>query len=126
MASATAMYHTGKNPLRRLRRDSGEVVIAKSPTQRKLHKAFLRYHDPNNWPLLRDALARMGRRDLIGYAKKQLVPPRQPANWQPPESQQQGPRSKKQPVAGNFRTQHTGLPPSTDSRARKRRGAAPR
>jgi len=121
MASATAMYHTGKNPLRRLRRDSGEVAIPKSPTQRKLHKAFLRYHDPNNWPLLREALMRMGRKDLIGYAKKQLIPPRQPANWQPPESQQQGPRQKKQPAAGNFRTQHTGLPPSTDSRARKRR-----
>jgi len=121
MASATAMYHTGKNPLRRLRRDSGEVVIPKSPTQRKLHKAFLRYHDPNNWPLLREALVRMGRRDLIGYAKKQLIPPRQPANWQPPESQQKDSRSKKQPAAGAFRTQHTGLPPSNDPRARKRR-----
>ena len=56
MATATTMYHTGKNPLKRIRRDGGDVPIAKSGTQRKLHKAFLRYHDPQNWPMLRDAL----------------------------------------------------------------------
>ncbi|MFI5309357.1 MAG: YgiQ family radical SAM protein, partial [Polyangiales bacterium] len=66
MASATAMYHSGKNPLRKLRREGGEVITVKSPRTRRLHKAFLRYHDPENWPLLREALARMGRSDLIG------------------------------------------------------------
>ena len=45
---------------------------------RRLHKAFLRYHDANNWPLLREALKRMGRADLIGNGKKHLVP-----HWQP-------------------------------------------
>ena len=115
MASATAMYHTGRNPLRKLRRDGGEIASPKSPSQRRLHKAFLRYHDPNNWPLLREALVRMRRQDLIGYAKHQLIPPRQPAGWKPPESQ-----AKKHPGKGSFRTQHTGLPPSTNARARKR------
>jgi len=120
MASATAMYHTGKNPLRKLRRDSGVVAIAKSPTQRKLHKAFLRYHDPNNWPLLRQALVRMRREDLIGYAKNQLIPTRQPAGWEPPDSQQK-PRAKRQPTLGSFQTQHTGLPPRQNNpRAGKR------
>jgi len=47
--------------------------------QRRLHKAFLRYHDPENWPLLRDALKRMGRADLIGNGKHHLVPRWQPA-----------------------------------------------
>ena len=56
MATATAMYHSGKNPLRRVRRDSEEVIIVKGEKQRRLHKAFLRYHDPANWPLLREAL----------------------------------------------------------------------
>ena len=46
---------------------------------RRLHKAFLRYHDPNNWPLLREALRRMGRADLIGSGRQQLVPAYQPA-----------------------------------------------
>ena len=121
MASATAMYHTGKNPLRKLRRDGGEVVIAKGPTQRKLHKAFLRYHDANNWPLLRQALVRMGREELIGYAKTQLIPPRQPAGWVPPEERVGS--GKKEPTPGSFRTQHTGLPPRNDPRARKRKNA---
>jgi len=42
--------------------------------QRRLHKAFLRYHDPENWPLLREALTAMGRTDLIGPGKQHLVP----------------------------------------------------
>ncbi|HEX7043164.1 MAG TPA: YgiQ family radical SAM protein [Burkholderiales bacterium] len=79
MATATAMYYTGKNPLRKVTRDSEEVFTAKRLKQRRLHKAFLRYHDPNNWPLLREALRRMGRADLIGPGKHHLVPPWQPA-----------------------------------------------
>jgi hypothetical protein len=47
--------------------------------QRKLQKAFLRYHDPANWPLLREALKAMGRADLIGPGKRHLIPPWQPA-----------------------------------------------
>ncbi|RLA14599.1 MAG: YgiQ family radical SAM protein [Gammaproteobacteria bacterium] len=79
MATATTMYHTGKNPLHRVRRSGGEVEIAKGGRQRKLHKALLRYHDPDNWPTIRSALKQMGRAELIGYAKRCLVPPRQPA-----------------------------------------------
>ena len=78
MAIATAMYHTGKNPLRKVTVDSEAVDVIRSGRQRKLHKAFLRYHDPENWPLLRDALKAMGRADLIGNGKKNLVPSFQP------------------------------------------------
>src|SRR4029078_904895 len=78
MATATAMYHSGKNPLRRITRDSEPVLIPKGFQVRRLHKAFLRYHDPNNWPLLREALRRMGRADLIGNGPKKLIPPRHP------------------------------------------------
>nr|WP_279589355.1 YgiQ family radical SAM protein [Rhizomicrobium electricum] len=75
MALSTAMYHTGFNPLRPVRRGASEKVDAvKGLKQRRLHKAFLRYHDPENWPLLRDALRAMGRADLIGPGKQQLVP----------------------------------------------------
>ncbi|HVZ73549.1 MAG TPA: YgiQ family radical SAM protein [Polyangia bacterium] len=79
MATATAMYHSGKNPLRKVRRDSEDVPVPKGLKVRRLHKAFLRYHDPANWPALRDALRRLGREDLIGSAPHQLVPLRQPA-----------------------------------------------
>ena len=79
MAVATAMYHSGVSPLRGVRRGGSEPVeTVKNLRQRRLHKAFLRYHDPENWPLLRDNLKRMGRADLIGPGKHQLVP-----NWQP-------------------------------------------
>ena len=78
MATATAMYHTGHNPLRRIRADAEGVEVAKSGRQRALHKAFLRYHDPANWPLLREALKAMGRADLIGNGKQHLVPTYQP------------------------------------------------
>ncbi|WP_240481901.1 YgiQ family radical SAM protein [Dechloromonas denitrificans] len=80
MALATTMYHTERNPLKKLQRNGGEVVSAvRNGRQRKLQKAFLRYHDPVNWPLLREALKEMGRADLIGNGKKQLIPAWQPA-----------------------------------------------
>ncbi len=80
MALSTAMYHSGKNPLKPVRRGASEQVdTIKGLKQRRLHKAFLRYHDPENWPLLREALKRMGRADLIGPGKHQLVPSWQPA-----------------------------------------------
>ena len=79
MAMATAMYHSGKNPLRKVTADSENVPIPKAGGVRKLHKAFIRYHDPANWPILREALKKMGREDLIGNSKKHLVPAFQPA-----------------------------------------------
>ncbi len=79
LALATTMYHTGKNPLHKLSATSEQVSVVRGARQRRLHKAFLRYHDPENWPLLREALARMGRADLIGNGKKHLIPTYQPA-----------------------------------------------
>ena len=111
MASATAMYHTGYSPLRSLvARD--KVHVVKGLERRRLHKAFLRYHDPHNWPMLREALHRMGRGDLIGGGKQCLVP-----SWQP--AQRGGPRSGKRLQPGVALTQHTGLPPMP-GRPRKR------
>ena len=83
MAMATAMYHSGKNPLRKVTDSSEEVPIPRAGGVRRLHKAFIRYHDPNNWPLLREALKRMGREDLIGNGKKHLVPAWQPLAVKP-------------------------------------------
>ena len=62
MATATAMFHTGKNPLKKVSYKQGQVESVKDPAQRKLHKSFLRYHDPANWPLLRETLIRDGSR----------------------------------------------------------------
>ena len=83
MAMATAMYHSGKNPLRKVTADSENVAIPKAGNVRKLHKAFIRYHDPNNWPILREALQKMGRADLIGNGKQHLIPAWQPLSNKP-------------------------------------------
>jgi uncharacterized radical SAM protein YgiQ len=74
MAMATTMYHTRKNPLRKVSEDSEAVETVRTGKIRRLHKAFLRYHDPANWEILREALQRMGRSDLIGSSDKCLVP----------------------------------------------------
>ena len=79
LALATAMYHSGKNPLRKVGRESEAVNTVRNSRQRRIHKAFMRYHDPANWPLLREALRQMGRADLIGSSAKHLVPAYQPA-----------------------------------------------
>src|SRR5262245_29616613 len=122
MATATAMWHTGKNPLRKVTPDSEGVTIPKGMKQRRLHKAFLRYHDPNNWPVLREALRKMGRADLIGNGKNQLVPSYQPAGT---GEAQEGKRGGS--VHRPFKTQHTGLPSTpasggADVRKRSTRG----
>jgi uncharacterized radical SAM protein YgiQ len=117
MATATAMYHTGKNPLRKVGRDSEGVDIVRGERRRRLHKAFLRYHDANNWPLLREALKAMGRADLIGNGKHQLVPAYQPLTDGGYESARRknstpaGAKRAAAPVKGRVLTQHTGLPP---------------
>jgi uncharacterized radical SAM protein YgiQ len=105
MATATAMYHSGKNPLKRITRAGEEVRVPKGLKVRRLHKAFLRYHDANNWPVLREALRRMGRADLIGGGKHQLVPAYQPSGT---GDNAEGRRNVG--ASRPFRTQHTGLP----------------
>lgn len=111
MATATAMYHSGKNPLKKVSRKSDNMPTVKDLGKRQLHKAFLRYHDSDNWPDLRKALKKMGRADLIGNGKLHLVPPRQP-----PKRQKLVPAK-----GGHFATQHNGLPKTPNNTSRKQR-----
>lgn len=138
MATATAMYHSGRNTLTRVRRemrdvDEESVDIVRGEKRRRLHKAFLRYHDPNNWPLLRDALKAMGRADLIGNGKHHLIPTFQPltdGGYQSARRKNSTPtgakpavapasRTVQQPTKGRILTQHTGLPPRVTGGAAK-------
>ncbi len=133
MATATAMYHSGRNPLGRITRSSESVDIVRGERRRRLHKAFLRYHDANNWPLLREALKAMGRADLIGNGKQHLIPTFQPQTdgaytsarrKNSTVTQKAGgaktggakvgyakPSMRNKPTKGRLLTQHTGLPP---------------
>jgi uncharacterized radical SAM protein YgiQ len=121
MATATAMYHSGRNPLKKITRseDAEQVEVPKGLKIRRLHKAFLRYHDPENWPMIREALRRMGREDLIGAGKHQLVP-----SWQPVGTGLGGGEGRRgskpsKPRPGTALTQHTGLPPRETGEAGK-------
>ncbi|WP_318490077.1 YgiQ family radical SAM protein [Photobacterium leiognathi] len=76
MCNATAMYHSETNPLKKVKyKGRDDLFVAKGERQRRLHKALLRYHDPANWALIRDALISMGKKHLIGNRPSCLVPP---------------------------------------------------
>jgi len=114
MATATAMYHSSKNPLRRVSYDSEKVEIVKSRVKRRLHKALLRYHDPDNWPLIRETLKAMKLEHLIGSGPDKLVPAQQPKGYEVRESARRKNTKKaheKRVRRGRMLTQHTGLPP---------------
>lgn len=75
MCNATSMYYSETNPLKRVKyKKREEVPVAKGDRQRRLHKALLRYHDPANWPIIREALISMGKKHLIGDKPSCLVP----------------------------------------------------
>ncbi len=136
MATATAMYHSGKNPLGRVGRASEAVDVVRGDKRRRLHKAFLRYHDPANWPLLREALKAMGRMDLIGNGKHHLIPTYQPlgdGSYSSPrrKNSSDGASTSKsaRPKAGvgelkpgQVLSRHTGLPPKPLSKPVRRPG----
>ncbi|MFN5047241.1 YgiQ family radical SAM protein [Roseateles sp.] len=152
MATATAMYHSSKNPLKKVTRDSEDVDIVRGERRRRLHKAFLRYHDPNNWPVLREALKAMGRDDLIGNGKQHLIPSYQPltdgsyqsarrknsssaalphakptvAAKAAPAKTTGGRMAPQTPAKGRLLTQHTGLPPRVTGSAKPPDGKKPR
>ena len=118
MATATAMFHSRKNPLRKVTYKSDNVETVKSPEKRRLHKALLRYHDPHNWPMIREALREMGLGRLIGPGNDQLVPVDQPR-----DDEMRGSARRKNTAAahakrirkGKVLSQHTGLPPRKNS-----------
>ena len=148
MATATAMYHSNLNPLKGIHRDerAERVDIVRGDKRRRLHKAFLRYHDPNNWPLLREALKAMGRAELIGNGKQHLIPTFQPltdgayqsarrknstpVGAQPGEQAaarvKPGQARPVQPKKGQLLTQHTGLPPRAGTAGRSAGSRKPR
>ena len=133
MATATTMYHSNRNPLRKITRTSETVDIVRGDRRRRLHKAFLRYHDANNWPLLREALKAMGRADLIGNGKHHLIPTYQPitdgsytsarrknSSAAPAKvAEKVKSTAPNSPVKGRLLTQHTGLPPRAGVTPRK-------
>jgi len=123
MATATTMYHTDKNPLKTVTYKSEQVDTPKSAEQRRLHKAFLRWHDPKNWPMLRKAIAEMGRTELIGDGPNQLIPHYKAGEekqvYEAHRRKNKGSSHAKRTQKGKILTQHTGLPPKAQANSAK-------
>ncbi|MDG3087924.1 YgiQ family radical SAM protein [Vibrio hannami] len=103
MCNATAMYYSETNPLKRVKyKQREDVPVAKGERQRRLHKALLRYHDPANWPLIREALINMGKKYLIGDKPGCLVPAEDKESKTPAQRRKSGRHG-----ANRFATKHT-------------------
>ncbi|HEX8978394.1 MAG TPA: YgiQ family radical SAM protein [Parasulfuritortus sp.] len=114
LALATTMWHTELNPLKPvLGGKARKVAVTRGERARRLQKAFLRYHDPDNWPMLREALKEMGRADLIGNGKQHLIPAFQPSGTG-------------RPAAGGRPTQRPGKPVARPSGPRGSKPGKPR
>ncbi len=74
MTISTAIYYSGKNPLNETANNGKSIPVPRGLKIRRLHKAFLLYHAPENRRLLQTALKEMGREDLIGDSPKCLIP----------------------------------------------------
>ncbi|OPY26217.1 MAG: hypothetical protein A4E28_02676 [Methanocella sp. PtaU1.Bin125] len=72
---STCMYYTGYNPY-----TGQEVYVPRSVEERRMQRALLQYKNPDNYDLVRSALIKAGRKDLIGYGAKCLIPPIRPAS----------------------------------------------
>ena len=68
---STVMYYTGIDP-----RDGGKVYVCRNPHEKAMQRALIQYRNPNNYDLVREALVKSGREDLIGFDVKCLICPR--------------------------------------------------
>jgi uncharacterized radical SAM protein YgiQ len=68
---STCMYYTGVDP-----RNMKPVYVPKSPHEKAMQRALIQYRRPENYELVKEALIKAGRTDLIGFDKNCLIPPR--------------------------------------------------
>ncbi|MGD8115453.1 YgiQ family radical SAM protein [Vibrio sp. Hep-1b-8] len=118
MCNATSMYYSETNPLKRVKyKKREEVPVAKGERQRRLHKALLRYHDPANWPLIREALVNMGKKHLIGDKPGCLVPEEDIEAKTPAQRRKSGRHGSQR-----FATKHTKSQPGFEKLQGEQRG----
>ncbi|SFP93555.1 uncharacterized radical SAM protein YgiQ [Lachnospiraceae bacterium XBB1006] len=68
---STCMYYTGLDP-----RTMKKVYVATNPHEKAMQRALIQYKDPKNYELVKEALYKAHREDLIGFSKECLIPPR--------------------------------------------------
>ena len=72
---STCMYYTGIDPF-----TMNKVYVAKDPHEKAMQRALIQYRDPSNYELVKEALIKEHREDLIGFGKECLIPPRKMGN----------------------------------------------
>ncbi|TGY96936.1 YgiQ family radical SAM protein [Petralouisia muris] len=75
---STCMYYTGLDP-----RTMQPVYVAHNPHEKAMQRALIQYRDPKNYSLVKEALVKTGRQDLIGFDKKCLIRPRKGEEYKP-------------------------------------------
>lgn len=80
---STVMYYTGIDP-----RSGQKVYVCRSPHEKAMQRALIQYRKPGNYELVKEALCKAGRQDLIGFGPKCLIrpenrPPRKKADEKP-------------------------------------------
>ena len=125
MSLATAMYHSGRNPLQRITYKSKKMVVHTELKSRRVQKAFLRYHDPKSWPMLREALKKMGREDMIGAGKGALIPNEEPEEHRNARLKQKGLSTRGRPGAKGAISRTTTKPGAKSAGAGTKTGAKP-
>ena len=93
---STCMYHTGLDPL-----TMQSVYVATDPHEKAMQRALIQYRDPKNYDLVKEALLKCGREDLIGFGRQFLIPPRK---MRAPESAGRGNGGKRDAAAGKHGT----------------------
>ena len=104
--ASTVMYYTGINPL-----DGQKVYVATDYHEKQLQRALLQYNRPENASMVREALQKAGREDLIGYGPECLV---RPAGGKPQgnaQSKQGKPQGKSAPKSGSKSAPKAGTKP---------------
>lgn len=71
---STTMYYTGLDPL-----SMQPVYVARNPHEKAMQRALIQYRRPENYDLVKEALQKEGREDLIGFGPRCLIPPRKMA-----------------------------------------------
>lgn len=101
---STVMYYTGIDP-----RDGSEVYVCRNPHEKAMQRALIQYRNPNNYDLVREALVKAGREDLIGFDKKCLIRPRNTAVYK--DNNRKNTKQKQKPErsvrSGNNRKKKT-------------------
>ncbi len=68
---STCMYYTGVDP-----RTMESVYVARNPHEKAMQRALIQYKEPSNYELVKEALIKEKRQDLIGFGSRCLIPPR--------------------------------------------------